>query len=499
MEKKELIRVKITDMSAEGSGIGKMEDGMTVFISGAVLGDLVEAEITKVKKNYALAECRVILERSSYRQERYCKWMDDCGGCGLGELKYEAQLSLKENQIRDKLIRIGGIPNPKINPIVSACAEHMTPPFHYRNKAVMAVGVDSDGNPLVGFRERKSGRVIDCDECKLQTPPAMAVANAVREYMRKFKVPAYDYRSGKGLLRNIIVKTAFGTGEVMVILVINGKELPHQDELIVSLDEAVYELNGTSELDGTNEPNGFSEERSYSLESVVININTSRNGEVLGEKTFVVAGKSHIIDRLSGLDFQVSPLSFYQVNPPVAELLYDKVMEYSGAMEGKTILDLYCGVGTMGIIAASRGAKKSVGVEVVPGAVLDANRNAVINGIVNAVFFTGKAENLISKSTVKSEENDSIVNQEYDKTLQLESFDTVILDPPRKGCDRKLIETIGESEINRIVYVSCNPGTLARDIKALSEYGFTPEEFTPFDMFPNTTEVETVCLLSRVY
>ncbi len=462
MEIKEKVKLKITDMSAEGNGIGRTEEGLTVFVSGAVLGDVVEAEITKIKKNYALADCSLILERSPYRQDRYCKWQDVCGGCGLGELSYETQTKLKEEQVRNKLKRIGGIGDPNLKPIVVAEEKEV---FNYRNKAVMAVGEDFEGNPIIGFREREKGRIIDCDQCMLQAPPAKAVAKVIRDYMRENHVPAYDRKNNSGLLRHVIVKTSFDTGEVMVVLVINGKNLPEEESLITALDEAVV--------------------GDYSLESVAVNINKNPGGEILSEKTLILAGKGSIDDGLCGLKFQVSPMSFYQVNPTMAEKLYEKVMEYGAIGHDSKVLDLYCGVGTLGLIAASRGAKSVVGVEEISGAILDANRNAVINGIVNAVFYTGKAEDVLVEDGSLTE------------GLNGNSFDTIIMDPPRKGCDGRVLEFIGKSGANRLVYVSCDPATQARDIKALAEYGFRMEEATPFDMFPNTTEVENICLLRR--
>jgi len=440
--------LKIEDMSAEGQGIGRVE-GMTVFVDGAVMGDVVKAELTKLKKNYAFGRLTEILEPSSDRVEPACSCAKDCGGCSLQHMSYGGQLAWKRKMVADKLARIGGIENPVVHTAIG-----MEKPWRYRNKAQFPVGAPeafADGeNPgnfpgaaAVGFYRAKSHQVVNVNECLIQSAPAEALAQALREYMRTDHVAAYDEKTGKGLIRHLIVKTAFGTGEVMAILVINGKGLPNGEKLAYMMDDAVAALDPDPET-GVE----------YSLESVILNINKRKTSEVMGEECITLAGKPTISDRIGKLNFEISPLSFYQVNPVQMVKLYDKALEYAGLTGTETVLDLYCGVGTIGLYCASR-AGKVIGIESVKSAVLDANRNAVINGIVNAEFICGKAEEELPKLMAKGIK-----------------ADVVILDPPRAGCDPALLEAVAEAKPDRIVYVSCDPATLSRDIKILSEKGY---------------------------
>ena len=469
-------------MTTEGQGVGK-SNGFAVFVKGAIVGDTVTAELTKVKKNYAFARMAEILEPSSDRIENPCPHFSECGGCPYGELNYSAQLKLKEKQVRDKLIRLGGLKDPLVRPI-----QGMDSPFNYRNKAVMAVwagglltrkgGIAENlDRPSVGFHRAKSHELVDCRDCLLQSPPAMAAAEVLRSFIVSDNITVYDPKWGKGLFRSLVVKTAGNTGEVMVILVVNGKGIPNGEKLVRMLDDAIYQL-----------PAG--EDSGYSLESVIVNVNREKGDQLFGEEWITLAGKPTILDTIGGLNFEISPSSFYQVNPVQTEKLYAKALEYAGPSGSETVLDLYCGVGTIGLFAAAAGAARVIGIESVKSAVIDANRNAVINGIVNARYVCGKAEEELPK--LLSGEGLS------DGSLKVDKADVVFLDPPRAGCDRSLLSAAVEAGPSRIVYVSCDPATLARDIRILTEMGYSFVEATPVDMFPWTAHVETVALLSKL-
>lgn len=478
---------------------------MAVFVKGAVVGDLVEAEVTKVKKNYAFAKTVNFLEASPDRIEGMCRYGGVCGGCPYGELSYEAQLALKEKQVRDKLTRLGGLTDPVIRPIIG-----MEEPFRYRNKATMPVWtggiitrkggiVENLGEPAVGFYKAKSHEVVDCYDCMIQSEPAMAAAEALRQFMISDNITAYDPKWDKGLMRHLVVKTARGTGEVMVVLVINGKGIPNGAKLVEMLDDYIYSLPPCS--DGTE----------YSLESVVVSVckgkNGSASGSVMGEELITIAGKPVIQEEIGGLVFEISPLSFYQVNPVQMEALYEKALEYADLRGEETVLDLYCGVGTIGLFAARRMEEaymaahgghldydkvgRVIGIESVKDAVLNANRNAVINHIVGARYVCGKAEEVLPQ-LVKGQGPAA-----DDEGLRVGAADVVFLDPPRAGCDPALLETVVSVRPEKIVYVSCDPATLARDVKYLCQRGYVFEEATPVDMFPWGVHVETVVMLSH--
>ncbi len=514
MEKRQIVELKIEDMSAEGSGIGKIYDGergFAVFVKDAAIGDLVRAELTKVKKNYAFARVTEVLELSPDRQESFCEYSGLCGGCVYSDISYEAQLALKENQVREKLTRLGGLQDPVIMPIMGMTeGKSIGSPFRYRNKASMPVStgglitekggiVKPVHEPRIGFYRPKSHEVVNCEDCLLQSEPAMAAAKALRRFMEEDHITSYDPRWDKGLMRHLIVRTAAGTGEVMVILVINGKAIPNAQKLVTMLDEAIYNVPVYEDgpLAGVE----------FNLESVVVSINKSKNleGQILGEECITIAGKPTIIEEVGGLCFEISPLSFYQVNREQMIRLYDKALEYASLKGDETVLDLYSGVGTIGLFAAAEMNRKAaeateagkpikpgrvIGIESIKGAVIDANRNATINGIVNARYVFGKAEEELPKMVSE----DEILK---DEALRLTHADVVILDPPRAGCEKPLLEAVIKAEPSRIVYVSCDPATLARDIKYLTEGGYEFCEATPCDMFPWTGSVETVVLLSR--
>lgn len=543
MEKGQIVELTIEDMSAEGRGIGKIYDderGFAVFVQDTVVGDRAKVELTKVKKNYAFGRVSEMLALSQDRQESFCPHSGLCGGCVYSKLSYEAQLALKEKQVREKLVRLGGLTDPVIMPIIGMGSEDATEvPFRYRNKASMPVStgglitqkggiVKPIHEPRVGFYRPKSHDVVDCEDCLLQSEPAMAAAAALRKFMEEDHITSYDPRWEKGLMRHMIVRTAAGTGEVMVILVINGKAIPNAPKLIEMLDEAIYNVPVYEDgpLAGVE----------FNLESVIVNINKSKNleGPILGEECITIAGKPTITEEVGGLSFEISPLSFYQVNREQMVRLYEKALEYASLKGNETVLDLYCGVGTIGLFAAAEmnrrtaelnaaaaagqavenaapgqaaaaalsgttasgqaAADKSpgrvIGIESVKGAVLDANRNATINGIVNARYVCGKAEEELPKMVDPKSEL-------KDESLRVTHADVIILDPPRAGCEQPLLEAVVKAAPERIVYVSCDPATLARDIKWLGEHGYEFREATPCDMFPWTGHVETVCLLCK--
>lgn len=543
MEKGQIVELTIEDMSAEGRGIGKIYDderGFAVFVQDTVVGDRAKVELTKVKKNYAFGRVSEMLALSQDRQESFCPHSGLCGGCVYSQLSYEAQLALKEKQVREKLVRLGGLTDPVIMPIIGMGSEDATEvPFRYRNKASMPVStgglitqkggiVKPVHEPRVGFYRPKSHDVVDCEDCLLQSEPAMAAAAALRKFMEEDHITSYDPRWEKGLMRHMIVRTAAGTGEVMVILVINGKAIPNAPKLIEMLDEAIYNVPVYEDgpLAGVE----------FNLKSVIVNINKSKNleGQILGEECITIAGKPTITEEVGGLSFEISPLSFYQVNREQMVRLYEKALEYASLKGDETVLDLYCGVGTIGLFAAAEMNRRTaelnaaaasgqavenaasgqaaaaalsgttasgqatadkspgrvIGIESVKGAVLDANRNATINGIVNARYVCGKAEEELPKMVDPKSEL-------KDESLRVTHADVVILDPPRAGCEQPLLEAVVKAAPERIVYVSCDPATLARDIKWLGEHGYEFKEATPCDMFPWTGHVETVVLLQR--
>lgn len=564
MEKGQIVELTIEDMSAEGRGIGKIYDderGFAVFVQDTVVGDRVKVELTKVKKNYAFGRVSEMLALSQDRQESFCPHSGLCGGCVYSQLSYEAQLALKEKQVREKLVRLGGLTDPVIMPIIGMGSEDATEvPFRYRNKASMPVStgglitqkggiVKPVHEPRVGFYRPKSHDVVDCEDCLLQSEPAMAAAAALRKFMEEDHITSYDPRWEKGLMRHMIVRTAAGTGEVMVILVINGKAIPNAPKLIEMLDEAIYNVPVYEDgpLAGVE----------FNLESVIVNINKSKNleGQILGEECITIAGKPTITEEVGGLSFEISPLSFYQVNREQMVRLYEKALEYASLKGDETVLDLYCGVGTIGLFAAAEMNRRTaelnaaaasgqavenaasgqaaaaalsgttasgpaaavklpgrvIGIESVKGAVLDANRNATINGIVNARYVCGKAEEELPRMVRTKAQEEKAVREAAsrfgeeagkkeilkDESLRITHADVAILDPPRAGCDQVLLEAVVKVQPDRIVYVSCDPATLARDIKWLGEHGYEFKEATPCDMFPWTGHVETVVLLTK--
>ena len=485
MEKNQIIEINIEDMLDDGRAFGRYE-GCAVFISGgAVPGDKAAVKITKAKKSSAEASVTEILEPSPDRIKAECPYFKQCGGCTMQELSYDAQKSLKTEQVRSKLKRLGGLGNPLVRDIIGA--ETLK---YYRNKAVFAVGPHGE----VGFNKGKSHFVVDIEDCMLQTDAAMVCADALRAFLRS---------SGVKCITQMTVRTAFGTGEVMVVLESEKKDIPNIEELIEMLDAAVYSLSpaaveeGIAYKDG-EEPLGsddFEPVLLFSLESVAV---------IHKGKCHILAGKPTITETASrgdgkALSYEISPQSFYQVNPEQMPKLYDKAMEYAALTGGETLLDLYCGVGTIGIWMADK-AEKVIGIESVKPAVIDANRNSVINNIINTRYISGKAEEELpgmmglAKLYKWNEVNERV---ERKPEITIEHADVAVLDPPRAGCEEALLDAVVRAAPDRIVYVSCDPGTLARDIKYLTSRGYEFVECTPVDQFPWTSHIEVVAKIQR--
>lgn len=448
LKKNDEIQLTVKSCTVQGSGVCDY-NGMTVFVRGAVTGDHVIAHIIKVKKNYAVGIIKKITQRSPIRINSQCAVSEKCGGCCFAHIRYDAELEIKQTQVEDNFRRIGGLDVP-IKPIIPS------PEFsRYRNKAQYPVG--SDGKfASIGFYAPMTHRIIDCADCLLQPEDFRRAVDVFRDWIREKKISVYNEVSGEGLVRHIYIRKGFATGEVMVCLVANGRKIPFTDELVEMLK---------AEIDG--------------LKSVILNINTENTNVVLGNECITLYGSDYITDELCGLKFNISPLSFYQVNHDGAEILYNKAKEYAALTGNETLIDLYCGTGTIGLTMA-RDAKQLVGVEIVEQAIENAKKNAELNSIDNARFICGdasKAAEILLEEGIKP--------------------DVVILDPPRKGCDSALVETVSKMAPERIVYVSCDSATLARDCARFLEVGYEVSEATPVDMFPRTGNVETVVLLSQ--
>ena len=449
-QKNDILTVTIEDMGHDGEGIGKA-DGYTLFVKDAVIGDVIEAKIMKVKKNYAYARLMRILEPSPHRVEPVCPMARPCGGCQLQMMDYQEQLRFKQKKIEDNLRRIGGFEQIPMEPILG-----MEQPFRYRNKAQFPVGTDKEGNLVTGFYAGRTHDIINNRNCYLGVEENRQVLDVVLGWMEKYGVSAYDEKTGTGLVRHILIRYGFKTGEMMVCLVINGERVPKQEALV----ERLREISG--------------------MTSITTSTNQERTNVIMGSKIRTLWGTLYISDYIGEVKYQISPLSFYQVNPVQTEKLYGTALEYAGLDGNETVWDLYCGIGTISLFLAQK-AKKVYGVEIVPAAIEDARRNAELNGITNAEFFVGKAEEVLPEMYAKGEAR----------------ADVIVVDPPRKGCDAALLETVVKMQPERIVYVSCDSATLARDLKWLCAEGYELKRVRGVDMFPMTVHVETVVLLSH--
>lgn len=473
--KNDCVELTIEDIGVSGEGIGKV-DGYTLFVKDTVIGDVVRVKIMKAKKNYGYARLMDIIKPSEDRVEPACPIARQCGGCQIQAMNYNAQLKYKQKLVKDNLLRISGLTEGADYEMCEILG--MDTPFRYRNKAQYPVGEDKDGNIVMGFYAGHTHSIIACpdDDCMLGHRDNAFILNAVKEWMKEYRVRAYNENIHKGTVRHVLIRTGYHTDEVMVCLVTK-KML--RKEAADGLVKAIQKLR-------------------LNVASLVVNINKEDTNVILGKECITLYGRPYIEDYIGDIKFQISPLSFYQVNPKQTEVLYNKALEFAGLKGNESVWDMYCGIGTISLFLAKK-AGKVYGVEIVPQAIEDAKNNAKINNIDNAEFFVGKAEEVVpafyKKQTGVQSDNDSTDSKEYDMTRP----DVVVVDPPRKGCDKKLLDTIVSMTPDRIVYVSCDSATLARDLKLLVEYGYKVEKVQPVDQFGNTVHVETVCLLSKLH
>ena len=459
MNKNDIVRLTIEDMSLEGAGIGHT-DGVTIFVKDAVVGDVVDAIITKVKKTYCFATVKEVVESSEFRVEPACPNARTCGGCQIMQVDYGKQLQLKEGIVANNLVKIGGYDRAFVDSIHQPIIG-MEEPLRYRNKAQVPVGTDKEGNIVAGFYGARSHRIIPSRDCKLCSKKSMDIVYAVIDYMKECHVAPYDEATGKGLIRHVLVREGMATGETMVCVVVNGDKLPKVDTLIDQIKKV--------------EPQ---------LASLVLNINTRRDNVIMGFETKVLYGKDAIRDTITlengdTISFDISANSFYQVNHNQMEKLYSRALEYADLHGTEDVWDLYCGIGTISLSMAKR-ARRVIGIEVVPQAIENAKANAILNNIDNTEFYCGEAE--------------VVLPEIYEK---MSHPDVIMVDPPRKGCDVTALDTMIKMQPNRIVYVSCDSATLARDLKHLEANGYHLQKYTVVDQFGHTCHTETVALLSK--
>ena len=546
-KKNDLVALEITDLTEEGQGVGKC-DGLVFFVKGTVMGDLVEARILKVKKNYAYAKVEKLLKASPYRVTPLCPVAGKCGGCQLQHLSYEKELAWKEDRIAQSLIRIAGIPEEEVRKRGEGILGGET--VRYRNKAQYPVqnkkgireekalggrvfveekrGPENEQTAFdslgIGFYGFHSHRIIETEDCLINSAENPLILECIKDWAREYKVSGYEEETGKGLLRHIFLRKGFSTGEILLCLVLNGKSLPHAKELweklqrlplrveagglqrgaeVSSRMDAESEADGRcgvdpereadihcgidaqSEVDVHCEENGKIQGRIVGL---CININEGRGNAVLGRETLCLYGKDSIEDKIGELSFSISVPSFYQVNPAQTEKIYGKALEYAALTGEETVWDCYCGIGTISLFLAQK-AKQVYGLEIVPEAIENAKKNAEKNGLHNTEFYVGAAEEVLPKWVQEQKREGKDVGN---------LVDVVSLDPPRKGCDEACLSAVLELSPKRIVYVSCDPGSLARDMKYLGEGGYVLEKWVGIDNFPRTGHVETVALLSKL-
>ena len=467
MKKNDVFTVTIEDMGEDGAGIGKT-DGYTWFIKDALIGDVIQASVMKMKKNYGFARLVKILEPAPGRVEARCPVARACGGCQLQELDYREQLRFKERKVYNHLKRIGGmdrlflpedrekaagVPNAVVmEPIIG-----MEDPWRYRNKAQYPVGLGKDGQPAAGFYAGRTHSLIPAPglDCLLGCQENKELLKIILDFMKEYKIPPYDEAAHQGLVRHVLLRKGFSSGGLMVCLVINGEELPHGGELAERL-------------------------RAAGVSSVSYSVNMERTNVIMGTRIVNLYGPGYITDTIGDIEYRISPLSFYQVNPVQTEKLYGTALEFADLSGGETVWDLYCGIGTISSFLAKK-AGKVYGVEIIPQAIEDARENARRNGIENVEFFVGKAE--------------EVLPEQYERNHV--RADVIVVDPPRKGCDPVCLETILKMAPERVVYVSCDSATLARDVKFLEENGYRATRVRPVDMFPMGGHVETCVLLQR--
>lgn len=475
-EKNQILTVDIEDITSEGEGIGKV-NGYPFFVKDAVIGDRAEIRVVRVKKNYAYGRLEKVLVPSPFRVQPVCSFHKQCGGCQIQAMSYERQLTFKESKVKNNLVRIGGFPAEEIDRIMEPIVG-MEEPLHYRNKAQYPIGTDKEGNPIAGFYAGRTHSIIANTDCSLGSSENREILEVILSYMKEHHISAYDEVTGEGLVRHVLIRKGFYSGEIMVCLVINKPNrkktvadtfLPMQEKLI----DRLIQIKG--------------------MTSISVSINGEKTNVIMGKEIHTIWGKDTICDTIyvrdvekdftpkgKGITFAISPLSFYQVNPLQTQKLYSLALSYAGLTGKETVWDLYCGIGTISLFLAES-AGQVYGVEIIPQAIEDARENADRNGIRNASFYVGKAE--------------EVLPEKYEK--EKIHADVIVVDPPRKGCDEACLETMLKMKPERIVYVSCDSATLARDLKVLREGGYELKRVRAVDMFPMTVHVETVCQLVR--
>lgn len=453
MKKNDEMNLRIVDQGHTGEGIGK-EDGYPLFVDFALPEELVKVRVLKTNKNYGFGKMLEILEPSSERVEPPCPYYYRCGGCHIMHSSYRGQLAFKKKRVKDSLERIGKISHVEVDDTIG-----MENPFRYRNKVQIPLG-RVDGKFVAGFYARRSHRIVDIESCIVQHLDGDLVLGALRDWAEEFGITTYHNDLSvdpKGILRHLMVRKGFRTGDLMVVLVVTNKDVPHLHVLL----ERLKEIEG--------------------FQSLLLNINKEETNLVLGQENILIYGKEAIEDYIGPFRFKISPHSFFQVNPVQTEVMYGKALEYAGLTGKETVFDCYCGAGTISLFLSQK-AEKVYGIEIVPQAIADARDNAVLNHVENVEFLVGKSEEVI-----------------LDLISRGIKAHVVVVDPPRKGCDLGLLEAIRDISPERIVYVSCDPGSLARDLGILESFGFHTEKVTPIDNFPSSYHVESVCLMSKVY
>ena len=501
LQKNDLITLEITDLTEECQGVGK-KDGLIFFVKDSVMGDVVEARILKVKKNYAYAKVEELLKPSPYRIAPLCPVAGKCGGCQLQHLSYEKELAWKEDRIAQSLIRIAGLSPEEVERKKEGILGGVL--SRYRNKAQYPVqsrkeirsgratsvsdwkvdgkwpgknkieAKEKSSDLSMGFYGFHSHRIIETKDCLINSVENPLILNCIKDWAREYKISGYEEETGKGLLRHIFLRKGFSTGEILLCLVLNGKSLPHGKELWERLQDLSLSVEEGGQVQG-------------SIVGLCVNINEGRGNAILGRETRCLYGKDSIEDKIGELSFSISVPSFYQVNPAQTEKIYGKALEYAALTGEETVWDCYCGIGTISLFLAQK-AKQVYGLEIVPEAIENAKKNAEKNGLHNTEFFVGAAEEVLPKWVEEQKREGKDVGN---------LVDVVSLDPPRKGCDEACLSAVLELSPKRIVYVSCDPGSLARDIKYLREGGYELQKWVGIDNFPRTGHVETIALLQK--
>ena len=525
MKKNDIFELEITDMGTDGEGIGHY-DGMTFFVKDALIGDVITARATKLKKNYGYARVEEIKTPSTFRVEPECELHKRCGGCQIQALSYEKQLEFKNNKVRSNLMRIGGFSKEeldcKMQPPVGTDS-----PYRYRNKAQFPVGYDRDGNIVTGFYASRSHNIIPVEDCRLGVPQNKEILDIIKEWMNECGITPYDENTHKGLVRHVLIRYGFTSKQIMVCLVINGDRLEAKRRAGNAAGAECGKIADKRNCDKASDNKECGSKASDSrrniagalcerlskidgMTSISYNINKENTNVILGKKTVCIWGRPYIEDTIhllsypdftpqgTGITYQISPQSFYQVNPKQTEKLYSTALAFAGLTGNENVWDLYCGIGTISLFLSQK-AKQVYGVEIVPQAIEDAKNNAKLNGITNAQFFVGKAEEVLPQFYENAKKNEKITDDTAStgRTDMLRP-DVIVVDPPRKGCDEKCLDTMLAMSPERIVYVSCDSATLARDLKILCEEKYELVKWQAFDQFSHTTHVESICLLERV-